>query len=476
MQQRHCSGRRLAWLALFAWGFTASCSCAWASDKSLQVHVDERVELLSVIFHLAGSEEYNRGFLSYSKDIDTYFATFKAAPAVAFAKSLADEKGVGYDAPMYLAVYLSNAPQLRPLVPFTDTIPEPRFGQADSIRMADLARQFFVVSKFHRFFQSHETFYSDAEQSLQPIVDRLDDSWYSRFFGVSSGGHFYVVLSPNNGAGNFGPHATLANGTEERYAILGCWSKSNTGQAVFRDEDYLPLLVHEFAHSFVNPEVDEHWKDFSGTDTVFALVSGAMRGMAYGNSNIMVKESLVRAAVIRYAQEHGESEAAVTESIRKEQANGFLWMPELVSLLRSFEKSRTRYATFDAFMPAVERFFDGLQQSAPKMLADFDQKCAHVKSIVEFANGKRDVDANLKSITVIFDRTLDPAKGYSINYGVNAEYPIDGTPNFVQGNSGVRVPVSLKPNNDYAFVLTGAAFRSVEGYPLRSFTVTFHTR
>lgn len=40
----------------------------------------------------------------------------------------------------------------------------------------------------------------------------------------------------------------------------------------------------------------------------------------------------------------------------------------------------------------------------------------------------------------------------------------------------LRVPVELKHRMSYSFVLTPLSFRSVEGYPLKSFTVGFSTK
>ena len=42
---------------------------------------------------------------------------------------------------------------------------------------------------------------------------------------------------------------------------------------------------------------------------------------------------------------------------------GFLWMRELVTLLGEYEADRTRYATFDLFMPRVVEFFTQQAQS-----------------------------------------------------------------------------------------------------------------
>lgn len=45
--------------------------------------------------------------------------------------------------------------------------------------------------------------------------------------------------------------------------------------------------------------------------------------------------------------------------------------------------------------------------------------------------------------------------------------------NFCQGIGLIKLPVSLKPDWNYSFVLTPLAFASQDGSPLESYTVAF---
>ncbi|MGA2005174.1 MAG: hypothetical protein ABSG70_17440 [Terriglobales bacterium] len=48
---------------------------ALASELTPSAHVDERVELVSIVFRLAGNPEYNMSPLKgYTSDIDRYFS------------------------------------------------------------------------------------------------------------------------------------------------------------------------------------------------------------------------------------------------------------------------------------------------------------------------------------------------------------------------------------------------------------------
>ena len=58
--------------------------------KKLEARVDPRVELMSLIFRLAGNNEYNQPLSKspYSKEVDDHFGKFRDHKAVKFAQQL----------------------------------------------------------------------------------------------------------------------------------------------------------------------------------------------------------------------------------------------------------------------------------------------------------------------------------------------------------------------------------------------------
>ena len=95
--------------------------------RDFQVTVDPRVELLSVVFRLAGNDEYNQGRVpSYVSAVEEHFGEFRDNPVVVTARLLRWKRGVSYDAVMSLAVHLRDAESLEEAVPF-----EPRPAELD---------------------------------------------------------------------------------------------------------------------------------------------------------------------------------------------------------------------------------------------------------------------------------------------------------------------------------------------------------
>ncbi len=128
------------WLSLLLLLVGSGWCRAQPTAATPQPRVDERVELLSIVFRLADNFEYNMNTLpAYSSDIDRYFAPYKNHPAVQMAHMLEGKNGVGFDAVMVMAISLSPPPELKALVAFTPEIPDKRWG-ADAEKFLPLLR------------------------------------------------------------------------------------------------------------------------------------------------------------------------------------------------------------------------------------------------------------------------------------------------------------------------------------------------
>jgi hypothetical protein len=454
---------------------------AYAQLDSLALvpHVDKRVELMSIVFRLAGKPEYSISDLrTYSSDIDSFFAAFKNHPAIEFTKEIAAKNYVGYDAVMSMAVYLSQPPELKPLVEFTDSIPDYRWTKDGAERFVGLLRQFCAESNFEKFYADHEALYTTTAQRFQKVTRNVDLGWYKQFYGLAPQANYNILIGMSLGGGNYGPRVLIPGVKPELFSIICAARPDSSGIPTFGDYA-ISVIIHEFNHSFVNPTVDRNFEDFlPEADIVFQFVKEPMKRMAYGVARTMVAESLVRAAVISYFQSHGEDSTAIAVRIRREQANGFVWMDELYTAFMEYERNRTQYPTFESFIPVIEKFYSDLVQRVPMKIRAFDSTCVHVTSLEPFENKSESVDPLVTSITVHFEKALNPNRGFSIGYGADGKegYPIVGDPAFDSTNTSLKLNVKLVPGHKYSFVLTPATFESFDGYPLRRYTVLFKTR
>ena len=458
-----------------AQSFAAETTAAQASPPKLRVLVDPRVELASLIFRLAGNNEYNQGRVpSYTADVEKQFGAFRDHPAVKLARELRQTRGVSFDAPMSLAVLLNGVsdPKLAvPLDPWPESL-DRRWTSESVTRFVSLVGQFAKESRFQEFFDAHRALYETAVARFQKVLSKEAHlEWFKEFFGERPGAEFTVVLGMLNGGCCYGPHARDMAGHEELFCILGVWATDSQGAPVF-EKDALPTVVHEFCHSYANPIIDRHLAELRESgEKLYGIAAEQMKSQAYGEAATMLRESLVRAAVVRYMRRY-EGTTSADREISDQVSRGFAWMGDLSSLLGEYEAQRDRYPTLDSFSPRLAAFF----AEAAKKEAALDAKRPKVLSMVP-ANGADDVDPGLKAIHVVFDRPMQDGSWAMVGGG--PKYPeTSGKPNYDAKRTTWTVPVKLKPNWEYEFWLNAGrfqTFQSEEGVPLKSVHVTFKT-
>lgn len=269
-------------------------SFAQQTNSLQKPKVDERIEILSIVFRLADSEEYSSGrFKIYTDKIQSYYEPYKGHELMTFIKKLRNENGVGYDAVMSMAIHLDE--NLNPLIPFTDKIPDERWGKKNAVEFVRLLKKFYKESNSKEFFEGNKKLYAEVSERFLPVYEHLDRSWYPKFYGKEPNENFIIVNGLGNGGGNYGPSIDLPNGKRDVYAIMGTWKTDSLGMAEFTIGNYFPTLLHEFNHSFVNHLLEENPEPFRiNGEKLYKTVADEMQSQAYGNWHTMVNEACSR--------------------------------------------------------------------------------------------------------------------------------------------------------------------------------------
>jgi hypothetical protein len=397
---------------------------------------------------------------------------------VNLAQELHISYGVAYDAVMSMAVHLTDARQLHlklPLEPWPEGL-DKRWTAPDVSNFLAGAQQFVKDSSFQEFIEQHRPLYQTTVARMQKLMEaeaHLD--WFDAYFGQRPQASFTVALGLLNGGGNYGPHFRAADGREELYCILGVWQTDKQGLPEFKP-GVVHTLVHEFCHSYANPLIERHQAELSAAgQALYKEVAGKMRAQAYGNPHTMLCESLVRACTVRYERQYGGEEAA-RRAIQFEKRSGFLWMQEMSDLLGEYEAHRDQYRTLEDFSPRLVAFFSEEAKTVPKAQADLAAKRPKVVSMIP-ANGALDVDPDLTTIQVVFDRPMADQSWAVVGGGPHC--PKTGKGAHYDAQRKVwTAPVELKPDWSYEFMLNAESyegFRSEKGVPLEPVSVTFKT-
>ena len=308
------------------------------------VKVDRRVELMSFVCALAGFKEYTLGQANpYRTAFVNHFRPYVQHAAVQRAKKLRAEKGIGYDAPMILAVHLDDKLQLVNAAELPQL--DKRWEGVDAEAYAADLRAFAADSKLDEFLAAHADHYKKIEGALRAAADAEKASvWYDALFGARDKARFTVIPGPMTGTYNFSVSATRPDGTLDLYQILAV--DTPTGLPVVND-DLVFLLVHETGHSYVNPVLAQHEAALAApAQKLFAKVEPQMKQQAYPKWPIFLAEQVVRAATYAYFVDKKGGDAAA-KLLEQERARGFLWTAEVADLLRKHKRD------YVAHLPAL---------------------------------------------------------------------------------------------------------------------------
>jgi hypothetical protein len=158
------SWRFLVSVLLVVSGAVPAVLAAGPEKRPIAVRVDRRVELVSLVFRLAGNPEYGKGQVrSYVKDVEKHFTSVESHTLIEYASSLRAKYGVSFDACMSMAVHLKAEDEWAfrfPLEPRPDGL-DGRWKGRSAEMFASRLNRFVKDGKFDEFFEAHGTVRDD---------------------------------------------------------------------------------------------------------------------------------------------------------------------------------------------------------------------------------------------------------------------------------------------------------------------------
>ena len=307
---------------LFALGSFAT---VFANDYNLDKRpnkVYESVELVSLIMRLAdNSWVFSGEFTDYQRSLLPAFEKFAEHPVVEYARYLRSSAGTGFDAPMWLALYIEKVDdqfQLKEDAAFW--YQDPRWTSETAKTFIELMNDFYIESNFAVFFEEHITYFEEhTKRLLDELWGKINFDWFYQF-GFSPE-NLRITIYPSGSQGGFGPTVRGIS-----YAVLPITAYYG---------DWLEFAVHEFVHSFANP-IAEAWYE---EDEEFRRMSydsvDLVRMPFYGNSIIMAKEYVTRAYTILYMIENHD--ANLFQLLLAEIVGGFPYIETVFAMITEHE-------------------------------------------------------------------------------------------------------------------------------------------
>ena len=317
-------------------------------------YFSETVELMGLIWRLAGSYEYNQCQIgTVTNGVNKHFASMKSHQAVELAKQYY-QQGVSYDAVtgyanqlvfndegdiIFDADYLSGS----------NTSFDNRWSDQQKNNMLKAVNDFYKESNFHDWFVSTEVEQQQAIASFKNVCN-LDYTWFDSYYGKNDKVTSRIILSFMIGNSNNGISLKRKDGTLLLTPVLGSLSQNN-GSVKFNGD--MNLIVHEFSHPYCNPLIEANWSAISSkAEEVYSRVSSVMQNQAYSNARTMMCETLVRSSAIRYMISHNQKNM-VNQMLAYEESNGFMMVRTLVNVLEKREQEASKYPMLADFMPEL---------------------------------------------------------------------------------------------------------------------------
>ena len=332
---------------------------ALQSPEGLNVKVDPRIELLAVVQHFTtwASQNHTKFQFEYKYDIDNYFGNFSNHPAIQKSQALTNA-GFTYDAPVAFVLFHGDPPEFEQTIPYSDYLISRAGGLSSLNEFAEKLRAFAKETDFMKFFTDKQKFYNHIQNQM---IGTIGDTSYTKiledYYGEKK--HSYnIIPAPLFHPGGYGPQVEGSEGLDI-FNVAGPMNYSN-GSLSFGDKDYmLGILLHEFSHSFINPLTKKYLNQVNNSQVLFEPIREKMQQQAYSSWETCVNEHLVRTVVARLVLKlRGESigNTVVNQEVNK----GFIYVPQLYSLLADYEADRGNYPDFDNFYPRIIELFNSL--------------------------------------------------------------------------------------------------------------------
>ncbi|HKI79478.1 MAG TPA: DUF4932 domain-containing protein [Ignavibacteriaceae bacterium] len=328
------------------------------TETKLNISIDPRIELLSVVQYLSGYSEYGlitRFNFTYKDDIIKYFTKYIELKAVKLFSEMS-QQGFAFDAPPTAMLFLSNPPEFKTEIAFTQYIIKRAGGEKELTKFIEALRIFSIETNFMRFYNEHKPFYKKIVQNIKNKIGNNDYiNEIETYYGMVQNS-YNIIAAPLFHQGGFGPRIERKNNKFDIYSIGGPDSINDSLPGFGSSENLRYLIWHEFSHSFINPLTEQHADEIKKVSSLFEPINDRMSKQGYSSWDVCVKEHLIRAITVRLSYIYSGNKEG-DKALYDEKAKGFVYLPDICKNLSRYENNRDLYPTFADFYPEIIKLF-----------------------------------------------------------------------------------------------------------------------
>lgn len=258
---------------------------------------------------------------------------------------------------------------------------------------------------FDKYLTESSIYYQSAINQVRQNIPSPELISFAENFYRKTFSRYILIpsLTIPKGMG-FGPRLTI-NGETTVYNIFGATDVQNFLNTMelnmgFANQDKLrELSIHEFGHSFVNPEIqlipDER---IEITASLFEPLRSVMEDQGYNNWRTCLTEHFVRAGELVIAEKMGNISS--TEKLKNEYLNTrkFIYIPIIIEELKRFDSNKS----------------DNYQNVLNRVLSKLEREVSQTKQRSGFSKNPKDAKFHTEDITEfwkIYDKNYPKLPG-----------------------------------------------------------------
>lgn len=298
------------------------------------------------LYKNAGSESCNS---NYRNHIIKWFSAFKDHRAVRLLTRYASDYNFNYDAPC--AFFLEMADNLNGFSDYIykDRLPIPAI---ELYKFAQEINNFILYSNFKEFYKKNEIRYRRSlNLFIQKTKDYSPEDYLFKFIGHKSD---KLAINLMHSVSN--SHYGLSTEKYLYVCIMPNGESLAPGEAdfAFNLPDITSLILHEFAHSFINPLTKKHKNIVKNIDG--RTFQDTLKSNPYGDDiNTAINETIIRSIECLYIKDIFPEE--YDSFINRYIGAGFSQIPQTISILKEYQKNRDLYTSIDDFYPKLLNSF-----------------------------------------------------------------------------------------------------------------------
>ncbi|GHV16654.1 DUF4932 domain-containing protein [Bacteroidia bacterium] len=369
----------------------------------INVHVDERFELTSIIFALAGVPEFCESKIpSYKQDIISYFTPYELTKPVEFVRELNQKYHIGFNAVSNATAHLeikkgritlSHKYNISNLIEI-----DSRWNEELFMEYINMLNQFYKESNFNKFFNNHKSIYEIAEQRINKYLVDFNIEWLNSFYGKVDSLDVDIYISLVNGRHNY----AFPGGV-----IIGVKGDENGLPAP--NSQTLPVLAHEISHHYSNLIFYSFWDEMTdAANRIYPFVKKQMHQSGYSNPQTMVLEWLNNLFVLLYLKQinYKPLEFELANNIHK----GFIWMKSSMDFMNNFYLNRERYPSIEDFMPQLISFLQYKANNFEFVMKEFEYSKPYITNIFPAPGASLE---GFDQIIITFSQPMNNSYGFS---------------------------------------------------------------